>query len=81
MLHHLEKQEIYVGMGSACSAHSKEPSKILLGIGLTEEQARCSLRISFSRNNNIDEIDKFLQALKSAYQVLLSTFIKGTSDR
>ena len=81
MLHHLEKQEIFVGMGSACSAYSKEPSRILLGIGLTEEQARCSLRISFSRNNNIDEIDKFLQALKSAYQVLLSTFIKGTSDR
>ena len=81
MLHHLEKQEIYVGMGSACSANSKEPSKILMGIGLTEEQARCSLRISFSRNNNFDEIDKFLQALKSSYQVLLSTFIKGTLDR
>jgi cysteine desulfurase len=75
MLHHLEKQEIYVGMGSACSAHSKEPSKVLMGIGLTEEQARCSLRISFSRNNNFDEIDKFLQALKSSYQVLLPTFI------
>ena len=81
MLHHLEKQEIYVGMGSACSAHSKEPSKILMGIGLTEEQARCSLRISFSRNNNFDEIDKFLRALKSSYQVLLSTYIKGTLDR
>lgn len=81
MLHHLEKQEIYVGMGSACSANSKEPSEILMGIGLTEEQARCSLRISFSRNNNFDEIDKFLQALKSSYQVLLSTFIKGTLDR
>jgi cysteine desulfurase len=81
MLHHLEKQEIYVGMGSACSANSKEPSKILMGIGLTEEQARCSLRISFSRNNNFDEIDKFLQVLKSSYQVLLSTFIKGTLDR
>jgi cysteine desulfurase len=81
MLHHLEKQDIYVGMGSACSANSKEPSKILMGIGLTEEQARCSLRISFSRNNNFDEIDKFLQVLKSSYQVLLSTFIKGTLDR
>jgi cysteine desulfurase len=81
MLHHLEKQEIYVGMGSACSAHSQEPSKVLMGIGLTEEQARCSLRISFSRNNNFDEIDNFLQALKSSYQVLLPTFIKGTVDR
>ena len=80
MLHHLEKQEIYVGMGSACSAHSKEPSKILMGIGLTEEQARCSLRVSFSRNNNLEEIDRFLQALKSSYRVLLATFNKGTSD-
>ena len=80
MLHHLEKQEIYVGMGSACSAHSKEPSKILMGIGLTEEQARCSLRVSFSRKNNLEEIDRFLQALKSSYQVLLATFNKGTSD-
>jgi len=34
MLHHLEEKEIYVGMGSACSAHSKEPSKILTGIHL-----------------------------------------------
>ena len=80
MLHHLEKQEIYVGMGSACSAHSKEPSKILMGIGLTEEQARCSLRVSFSRNNNLEEIDRFLQALKNSYRVLLATFNKGTSD-
>jgi cysteine desulfurase len=80
MLHHLEKQEIYVGMGSACSANSKEPSKILMGIGLTEEQARCSLRISFSQNNNFDEIDSFLRALKSSYEVLLSLFLKGTAD-
>ena len=80
MLHHLEKQEIFVGMGSACSAYSKEPSKILMGIGLTEEQARCSLRISFSQNNNFDEIDSFLRALKSSYEVLLSLFLKGTAD-
>ena len=76
MLHHLEKQEIYVGMGSACSAHSKEPSKILMGIGLTEEQSRCSLRVSFSRNNNLEEIDRFLQALKISYRVLLAIFRK-----
>ena len=39
ILHHLEAKDIYVGLGSACSAQSKEPSKILLGIGLNEEQA------------------------------------------
>ena len=74
MVHHLEEKEIFAGMGSACSAHSKEPSKILMGMGLTEEQARCSLRVSFSHANTITEIEKFLHAFAEAYQILLSTF-------
>ena len=78
ILHHLEKEKIYVGLGSACSAHSKEPSKILTGIGLTDEQARCSLRISFSRNNTVAEIDKFLSAFSENYDKLLPTFTKRT---
>ncbi|MBT5633519.1 MAG: aminotransferase class V-fold PLP-dependent enzyme, partial [Nitrospina sp.] len=41
VLHHLEQKNIFVGLGSACSAQSKEPSKILMGLGLSEEQARC----------------------------------------
>ncbi len=76
MLHHLEKDKIYVGLGSACSAHSKQPSKILTGIGLSNEQARCSLRISFSRNNTIAEIEKFLSAFSENYDKLLPTFTK-----
>jgi cysteine desulfurase len=74
MVHHLEEKEIFVGMGSACSAHSKEPSKILMGMGLTEEQARCSLRVSLSQANTINEIEKFLYAFAEAYQILFPTF-------
>jgi cysteine desulfurase len=74
ILHHLEAKNIFVGLGSACSAKSKKPSKILMGIGLSEEQARCSLRISFSRNNTIEEIDHFLEAFGDAYQSLYPTF-------
>ena len=74
MVHHLEEKEIFVGMGSACSAHSKEPSKILMGMGLTKEQARCSLRVSFSQTNTIKEIEKFIHAFAEAYQTLLPTF-------
>ncbi|NIQ01922.1 MAG: aminotransferase class V-fold PLP-dependent enzyme, partial [Nitrospinaceae bacterium] len=51
LLHHLEARNIYVGMGSACSAHSKEPSRILRGIGLSVAEARCSLRVSFGPQN------------------------------
>ena len=74
MVHHLEEKEIFAGIGSACSAHSKEPSKILMGMGLTEEQARCSLRVSFSQANTITEIEKFLHVFAEAYQKLLPTF-------
>jgi cysteine desulfurase len=78
LLHHLEGQEIYVGMGSACSAKSKEPSKILKGIGLTDEQARCSLRISFGLSNTISEIDTFLHEFSLAYKNLYPSFKRKT---
>ena len=81
MVHHLEKENIFVGMGSACSAHSKEPSKILMGMGLTEEQARCSLRVSFSKNNTLDEVEEFTDSFSKAYQKLLPTFKKRAFDQ
>ena len=81
MLHHLEKEKIYVGLGSACSAHSKEPSKILTGIGLSDEQARCSLRVSFSRNNTVAEIDSFFNAFSENYDKLLPTFTKKAVNK
>lgn len=81
MLHHLEKSEIYVGLGSACSAHSKEPSKILTGIGLSPEEARCSLRISFGPQNTLADVDAFLEAFGEAYRQLHSTFNRKTAHK
>ncbi len=81
LLHHLEEQNIFVGLGSACSAHSKEPSKILTGIGRTVEESRCSLRISLGRQNTINEIDRFLEEFAKAYENLYPAFKgKGTLD-
>ena len=74
LLHHLEEKNIFVGLGSACSASSKKPSKILTGIGLSEEEARCSLRVSFSGNNTIEDVDLFLKEFSIAYQCLYPTF-------
>jgi len=77
LLHHLEEQNIFVGLGSACSAHSREPSKILTGIGRTVEEARCSLRISFGRQNTMEEVDRFLHEFARAYEDLYPTFQCG----
>ncbi len=81
MLHHLEEREIYVGLGSACSAHSKEPSKILTGIGLSPEEARCSLRISWGPQNTVEDVDAFLKIFGEAYLQLFPTFKNNLTRR
>ena len=45
-----------------------------MGMGLTKEQARCSLSVSFSQTNTIKEIEKFIHAFAEAYQTLLPSF-------
>lgn len=52
-----------VSTGSACSSGTVEPSKTLLAIGLSRDEALSSLRISFGITNRIDEVDGFLDAL------------------
>ena len=80
VLHHLEKLEIYVGLGSACSARSKKPSRILTEMGLSSEEARCCLRISFGFGNTVEEVDCFVDAFGDAYEKLFPTFVcKGVN--
>ena len=79
LLHHLEQSEIFVGLGSACSAQSREPSRILTGIGLSAEEARCSLRISFGRQNTLSDVERFLEEFSRVYNSLFSTFRKNKS--
>jgi cysteine desulfurase len=52
-----------VSTGSACSSGAVEPSKTLLAIGLSPDEALASLRISFGLFNTPDEVDAFLDAL------------------
>ena len=81
VLHHLEEKEIYVGLGSACSAHSKEPSKILTGIGRSTEEARCSLRISFGPQNTETDVERFLEEFARAHETLYPTFRQKTAGK
>ena len=67
LLHALEKYEVFIGTGSACSSHAKE-NRVLKEAGKTHEEIDGNLRISFSHeslNYDIDEIvSRFVSALK-----------------
>jgi len=52
-----------VSTGSACSSGTVEPSKTLLAIGLSREEALSSLRVSFGMTNRPEEVEAFLAAL------------------
>lgn len=49
-------QGIYISAGAACRSHESTPSKTLTAMGLTEQQARESVRISFSKMNTEEEV-------------------------
>jgi len=64
MVHALEEHEIYISAKSACSSKSKQASYVLLALGFDEDVASESLRVSFAHNSTIEEVDKFLAALR-----------------
>lgn len=53
----LDMSGVAASAGSACTTGNSEPSHVLLACGLTEEQARASLRFTVGRGNSEDEID------------------------
>jgi len=61
----LDEKGFMVAVGSACSASSDVPSHVLKAIGLSDEDARSSLRITFGRHTNRQDLDKLLKHLKS----------------
>lgn len=51
-----DTQGVCISAGSACRAHDNKPSLALVAMGLTEEQARSTVRISFSVDNTVEEV-------------------------
>ena len=57
----LDQENICCSAGSACRTGSLQPSHVLSAMGLVNEQARGSLRFSFGRFNNEEDIDRALE--------------------
>jgi len=59
----LDLRGFAVSSGSACSSGAVEPSHVLRAVGLTDQQARSSVRISLGQSNNIEQVDALADAI------------------
>ncbi|MDQ7785665.1 MAG: IscS subfamily cysteine desulfurase [Desulfomonilaceae bacterium] len=60
----MDQRGIALSSGSACRAGSPDPSHALTAMGLSDEDAHCSLRFSLGHGNSDADIDRTIQALK-----------------
>lgn len=70
-LNFLSARGICVSGGSACSSNHPQISRTLLHFGLDRNAADSTLRISFSPENTIDQLDRFADALREAVTTLI----------
>ncbi|RLI91471.1 MAG: cysteine desulfurase NifS [Candidatus Altiarchaeales archaeon] len=70
LLQDLDVKGILASSGSACSSHSSEPSHVLTAIGLSEEEANASLRLTLGRDNTEEDIEYVLRILPGVIREL-----------
>lgn len=63
LLHTLSQKDVFVSSGSACSSHSGK-SGVLSAFGLTNSEADCTIRLSFSPLSTLEEAKDFCKILK-----------------
>lgn len=66
----MDMEEIYLSSGSACSSSEEGISHVLQAIGLSEEYARGSVRITLGPENTMEEMEYFLHRLEKMIKEL-----------
>ena len=59
----LDARGIAVSVGSSCAAHAAKPSHVLLALGRTAAEARCSLLVTAGADTEEGEVEEALDAL------------------
>ena len=66
----LSRRELAISTGSACTSASLEPSHVLRAIGLPDDLAHSSLRLSFGRFTSAADVEVAVARLRHAVQKL-----------
>lgn len=70
LIYMLDTCDIYISAGSACNSKSVQASYVLKAIGLTDEEAHKTIRITLNEDITIDDIDNVISELKKQIQIL-----------
>lgn len=68
----LDLKGVYVSTGSACMSNSVEVSHVLKAMGLSDDLAKSTIRFSFSKNNEYEEVDRAVAIIKECVEKLRS---------
>jgi len=62
----MDIEGVCVSAGSACSSGEQKPSRVLKAIGLSDEDAKSTVRISMDHDATVEDCDKFLRVLRNS---------------
>lgn len=62
----LDLKGVYVSTGSACMSNSVEVSHVLRAMGISDDLAKGTIRFSFSKNNEYEEVDRAVAIIKES---------------
>jgi cysteine desulfurase len=68
----LSMRELAVSSGSACTSATMEPSYVLKAMGLSDEEAHSSIRISLGRFTLESDIERAIVHIRTVYTQLMS---------
>jgi len=72
LMHLLDLKGICVSTSSACTSGKNEPSHVLLALGLSEQQAKSAIRLSYGRYNTVDEAKVIVKTVCDAYAKMMN---------
>jgi cysteine desulfurase len=73
LLMSLDLNNIAISIGSACSSGVSKLSNVLKAMGVDEEKSRQTIRLSLNKDNNKEEVNKFIELWATLYQQQLIT--------
>jgi len=74
----MDREDIAIASGSACHSGSTRASHVLTAMGIPPERARGAVRVSLGKDNTMDDVDAFIDALSARLAAL--SRLAGVAD-